>query len=345
MDMRFKDASLRTNAEPAVFRITRFFLAIVLSVSLSLPLVGCGSSGGQDEPQAAESVQELSNDSNEAAATQPEQEQAQEASQNASDGVENLVYEGKPSVSVGDGIPSFTAEELSSKSFEHYSELDSLGRCGQCFALVGTETMPHEKRGSIGMVKPTGWHLSKYDFVEGKYLYNRCHLIGFQLTGENANECNLITGTRYLNTEGMLPYENEVADYVDETGNHVLYRVTPDFRGEELVARGVRIEAQSVEDDGAGVCFDVYCFNVQPKATIDYRTGDNKRSGSAASSSSASSEDKNEHSYVLNTRSKVFHDPSCDSVDKMSQKNRSDVVDSRADLIDQGYKPCGRCNP
>lgn len=195
------------------------------------------------------------------------------------------------------------------------------------------------------MVKPTGWHLSKYDFVEGKYLYNRCHLIGFQLTGENANECNLITGTRYLNTEGMLPYENEVADYVDETGNHVLYRVTPDFRGEELVARGVRIEAQSVEDDGAGVRFDVYCFNVQPKATIDYRTGDNKRSGSAASSSSASSEDKNEHSYVLNTRSKVFHDPSCDSVDKMSQKNRSDVVDSRADLIDQGYKPCGRCNP
>ena len=182
-------------------------------------------------------------------------------------------YSGSPYVTL-DG-PSFTDEEKQdTSSWETYAELDWLGRCGTAYACVGQDLMPTEERGAIGMVKPTGWHTVRYDVVDGKYLYNRCHLIGYQLTGENANERNLITGTRYLNVVGMLPFENEVADYVQETGNHVLYRVTPVFEGTDLVARGVEIEAYSVEDDGEGVCFDVFCYNVQPGVEIDYATGE-----------------------------------------------------------------------
>ena len=172
------------------------------------------------------------------------------------------------------GDPDFSENEITSVSYEYYSELDALGRCGVCIASVGQDIMPTEKRGSIGQVKPTGWHTVKYDFVDGKYLYNRCHLIGFQLTGENANKRNLITGTRYLNVEGMLPFENMVADYVKETGNHVMYRVTPIFVGDELLARGVHIEAESVEDGGDGIMFNVFCYNVQPGVVLDYATGE-----------------------------------------------------------------------
>lgn len=162
--------------------------------------------------------------------------------------------------------------------FETYSSLDALGRCGVAFANVCTDTMPTEPRGEIGSVKPTGWHTVRYDdLIDGMYLYNRCHLIGYQLTGENANERNLITGTRFLNMEGMLPFENMVADYVQETGNHVLYRVTPDFQGNELVARGVQMEGYSIEDNGAGICFNVYAYNIQPGIEIDYLTGDSRR--------------------------------------------------------------------
>lgn len=171
--------------------------------------------------------------------------------------------------------PSFTEEEYTTDSDEYYSELDSLGRCGVAEACVGVDLMPTEERESISKVKPTGWVQHQYDFVDGGNLYNRCHLIGFQLTGENANEKNLITGTRYMNVEGMLPFENQVADYVASTGNHVLYRVTPAFAGTELVARGVEMEAYSVEDQGRGVCFHVYCYNVQPGVEIDYATGEN----------------------------------------------------------------------
>jgi DNA-entry nuclease len=177
---------------------------------------------------------------------------------------------------VNDNVPFFTEGEMTEESFEDYSELDELGRCGTAYANVGQDIMPTEKRGSIGSVKPTGWHTVKYDIVDGKYLYNRCHLIGYQLTGENANERNLITGTRYLNVEGMLPFENLVDDYVDETNNHVLYRVTPVFVDDELVARGVLMEGYSVEDDGEGVCYCVYVFNVQPGVTIDYATGESE---------------------------------------------------------------------
>lgn len=179
-------------------------------------------------------------------------------------------------VEINGNKPEFTKSELKTKSYEEYTELDSLGRCGVAIASVGKDIMPTEDRGSIGQVKPSGWHTVKYDFVDGKYLYNRCHLIGFQLTGENANRRNLITGTRYMNVEGMLPFENMVADYVKETGNHVAYRVTPIYDGDNLVASGVQIEAQSVEDDGEGICFNVYCYNIQPGVEIDYSDGSSK---------------------------------------------------------------------
>ena len=182
---------------------------------------------------------------------------------------------GSPYAEVNGNVPDFTEEELTAEPFEVYSELDSLGRCGVAYANICRELMPTERREDIGHIKPTGWQSVRYDNVEGKSLYNRCHLIGFQLAGENDNEKNLITGTRYMNVEGMLPFENLVADYVKETGNHVLYRVTPVFVGEELVARGVQMDAMSVEDGGAGVFFNVYAYNVQPDIGIDYATGDN----------------------------------------------------------------------
>ena len=184
-------------------------------------------------------------------------------------------YDGTPYVVLNDNQPSFTEEDMTDVSYEFYSDLDELGRCGVTEACIGRDLMPTEKRGDISSVKPTGWVQNQYDFVDGKSLWNRCHLIGFQLAGENANECNLMTGTRYLNVEGMLPFENLVADYVKETDNHVLYRVTPAFQGTELVARGVQMEAYSVEDSGDGVCFNVFCYNVQPGVEIDYATGDN----------------------------------------------------------------------
>lgn len=184
-------------------------------------------------------------------------------------------YSGEPCAVVNGNVPYFSKEELTTQSFESYSGLDGLGRCGAAYACVGLDLMPTEERGSIGNVRPTGWHTVKYnDIVDGNYLYNRCHLIGYLLSGENANERNLITGTRYLNVQGMLPYENRIADYVQESGNHVLYRVTPVFEGENLLASGVLMEALSVEDGGQAVSFCVYAYNVQPGIAIDYATGE-----------------------------------------------------------------------
>ena len=177
-------------------------------------------------------------------------------------------------IAINENIPFFTEEEIVEASYELYGELDGLGRCTEAIACVGVDIMPTEERGSIGSVKPSGWQTVKYDFISGKYLYNRCHLIGYQLTGENANKQNLITGTRFLNIEGMLPFEDMVADYVKETENHVMYRVTPIFEGENLVASGVLIEGWSVEDNGEGICFCVYAYNNQPGVVIDYATGD-----------------------------------------------------------------------
>lgn len=249
-------------------------------------------------------------------------------------------------VKVNGNIPLFSDEEKKNPTpFESYSDLDRLGRCGVAFACVGKETMPTEERGPIGSVKPSGWQSVRYDFVDGKYLYNRCHLIGYQLTAENANEKNLITGTRYLNTKGMLPFENAVADYVNETGNHVLYRVTPVFEGENLVASGVYMEAYSVEDNGDGICFYVYVFNRQPGVTIDYLSGKSASDGTLDSPTSEASSEEEAKTYVLNTSNGKFHLPSCDSVKKMKDKNKQVTECKRSELINAGYTPCGACNP
>lgn len=186
-------------------------------------------------------------------------------------------FSGSAYIIINNNVPAFTDEQLTTISFEEYNGLDSMGRCGVAFANVGQDLMPAEDRGSIGAVKPTGWHTVKYDCIDGKYLYNRCHLIGYQLSGENANEKNLITGTRYLNIDGMLPFENMVTDYVKETGNHVLYRVTPIFEGNNLVASGVQMEGKSVEDNGAGILYNIYAYNSQPQVTIDYATGNSSK--------------------------------------------------------------------
>ena len=184
-------------------------------------------------------------------------------------------FDGKTAyVEINGNVPYFTEDEIVSDSYEEYGKLDGLGRCTYAIACIGKDIMPTEDRGSIGSVKPSGWQTVKYDIVDGKYLYNRCHLIGYQLTGENANKQNLITGTRFLNMKGMLPFENMVADYIEETGNHVMYRATPIFKVDNLVASGVLIEATSVEDNGEGICFNVYVYNCQPGITIDYANGD-----------------------------------------------------------------------
>lgn len=270
-------------------------------------------------------------------------------------------YSGSPYVALNGNVPYFTDGEFTTTSFETYSTLDSLGRCGVAYANVGLETMPTEERGSIGQVKPSGWHTVKYDCVDGKYLYNRCHLIGYQLTAENANTKNLITGTRYLNVQGMLPFENMVADYIRETGNHVLYRVTPVFDGNNLVASGVVMEAESVEDKGEGILFCVFCYNVQPGVSIDYATGDSQLDGTTVEAPTtkpaettpvtqpetqapAETEPQGQ-TYVLNTNTHKFHNPSCSSVKDIKPQNRQDYTGSRSDVIAMGYDPCKRCNP
>lgn len=287
-------------------------------------------------------------------------------------------YSNKAYVSINNNKPFFTSEDVTTTSYEKYSNLDNLKRCGVAIACVGKDLMPTEERGNIGSVKPTGWHTVKYKGIDGNYLYNRCHLIGFQLSGENANDKNLITGTRYMNVDGMLPFENMIADYVKETNNHVLYRVTPIFEGNNLLASGVLLEAKSVEDNGAGVEFCVYCYNVQPGIEINYSNGESKGPEFTGSESAktetnkttTTTETKKETestptpapapskpvqqqpttndvsaSYVLNTNTRKFHYPSCGSAGRISAKNRSEYNGSRADLIAQGYSPCGNCDP
>lgn len=267
-------------------------------------------------------------------------------------------YKGKPTVQVNENKPFFTEKERkNTKAFESYHKLDKLGRCGVAYANICPELMPTEERGSIGAVKPTGWHTVKYNgIVDGNYLYNRCHLIAYCLAAENANKKNLITGTRYMNNEGMLPYEIKVAQYVEETGNHVLYRVTPIFEGKNLLASGVLMEAYSVEDKGKGISFCVYAYNVQPDIVIDYKNGDSKLVDDKKNNSSTGKKnDKNENkdadknsakqNYVLNTNTKKFHRTDCRSVKQMSAKNKKEVKDTRKSIIADGYDPCKICNP
>lgn len=256
-----------------------------------------------------------------------------------------------PYMVLNDNMPAFSEDEVTTESFEYYSELDELGRCGTAFACISIDLMPTEERGAIGQVRPTGWHTTKYDCIEGKYLYNRCHLIGYQLSGENANEKNLITGTRYLNTEGMLPFENIVADYVKNTGNHVMYRVTPEFEDGNLLASGVQIEAWSVEDEGKGVCFNIFAYNIQPGIMIDYMTGESEEitdnvAGQSEDADETSSNGIDEtQEYILNVNTQKFHFPSCSSVQEIKEKNKRTFTGSRQWLLENGYEPCGRCKP
>ena len=260
-------------------------------------------------------------------------------------------FSGEPYVVIDDNQPSFTASELTTSSFESYAPLDSLGRCGVAYACISTDLMPAdgEKRGSISDVKPSGWITAKYDFVDGKYLYNRCHLIGWQLTAENANRSNLITGTRYMNTQGMLPFENWIDNCVD-AGGRVLLRVEPVFADDELVARGVHMEALSLDDGGASVSFNVFCYNVQPGVGIDYATGDSWREQDAEANAepagtAAQSSDEQARSYVLNTNTRKFHLPRCRSVSRMKARNKQEVTMTRSEVMTQGYEPCAQCNP
>lgn len=361
-------------------------IGIALTLLLSIALAtGCSASTAGNEAPPGEPTPELASTGTPDGPQEPQSAPAEDTNQQETEAVgENRpvtddgvlsyrdvpAFEGNPYVYVNDGEPTFTDEQRAAEpGHEHYGELDELGRCTAAFAVVGPETQPTEKRGSIGEIRPSGWQMAKYDFVEGKYLFNRCHLLGYQLTGENANPQNLITGTRYLNIQGMLPFENAVADYVDATGNHVLMAVTPIFEGDELVARGVHMMAESVEDGGEGVAFNVFCYNVQPGVVIDYGTGESmleeeatllpdvsgaekapataSDGGGEASEKGATETDegKGVAVYVLNTNSKKFHRPDCSSVGQMSAKNREDVEDTRENLIANGYDPCKRCNP
>ena len=350
-------------------------LLIAFLLSASLFVTGCGE-------KTTDEVSDTNTESTEEANSVIPEEAEKETQEDIADvgNTEGIAdaedvdsvpeYEGDAYVTLNQNEPEFEQEDMTTEAFEEYSELDDLGRCGEAYANICQEIMPTEERGAIGMVKPSGWHTVKYnDLIDGNYLYNRCHLIGYQLAGENANEENLITGTRYLNVEGMLPFENMVADFVEETGYHVLYRVTPVYEGDDLVAVGVQIEALSVEDEGEGICFNVYCYNVQPGITIDYSDGESSRSEHAEEEVRLAEEKKEERrgdqetqasvqekavsgetvseetTYILNTNTKKFHRPDCGSVDTIKEQNKKEVAQSREELIKEGYDPCGRCNP
>ncbi len=264
-------------------------------------------------------------------------------------------YSGSPYIELYGNVPLFLDKELTTTSYEYYSDLDSLGRCGMACACIGQDLMPTEERGLIGKIKPSGWHTVKYDIVDDNYLYNRCHLIGYQLTAENAEEKNLITGTRYLNIQGMLPFENMVEDYVKGTGNHVMYKVIPLYDGDNLIASGVIMTAKSVEDDGDGISFCVFCYNVQPGINIDYATGESRLEDVSAQeeitteaitdTTEAPTAGAPDPTYVVNTNSKKFHDPDCAGVETLKDANRWDFYGTRDELMNAGYVPCKRCNP
>lgn len=275
---------------------------------------------------------------------------SQSTSTNSFDGSQKELYQ-----IMDNNQPGFSNKEKHSRdAFEKYSKLDSLGRCQVAFANICKELMPTEERESIGMVRPSGWQTVKYNFVDGKYLYNRCHLIAFQLAGENANERNLITGTRNFNVQGMLPFENQVADYVREKGGHVLYRVTPRYQGNNLVADGVEMEAYSVEDQGKGVRFHVFVYNAEPGVEIDYATGKSRRAkatgshgemAQSAGDTSAHNQEGNSVTYIVNVNTKKFHKTSCNGAKRTKPENKRIVKEPRETLISQGYEACKSCNP
>ena len=284
----------------------------------------------------------------------PEQTTTADNTQNVPSQTDSFDYSKIPAyskdiyVAVNNNVPYFTQEEHNTDSFENYSNLDTLGRCGVAYACLGKDLMPTTDRGSISEVKPSGWVQATYDIVSGEYLYNRSHLIGWQLAGENANEKNLITGTHTFNQKGMKPFEDMVADYIKETDNHVLYRVTPVFVGNELVARGVLIEAWSVEDLGDGICFCVFVYNVEPGIEIHYATGKSHLAGQEEETKgeeNTQAPSGEPMDYVANKSSKKFHLPTCSTLSRMNEANRLDVTATREQMIADGYTPCGTCKP
>lgn len=361
-------------------KIITGILALLLAGGILSPFVGDDSAPVEQPSAQTESISAAeegpASAADEQKVAEKEEDPAKETSSAPNVSLDSIpAYSGSPYVAVNGNVPYFTADAYTTTAFENYSPLDSLGRCGVATACLGLETMPTEDRGSIGQVKPSGWHTVRYNgIVDGNYLYNRCHLIGYQLSAENANSQNLITGSRYLNVEGMLPFENMVADYIKETNNNVLYRVTPVFDGNNLVASGVLMEARSMEDNGDGISYCVFCYNVQPGIQIDYATGDSWEDGTvqadtssstsgsspagssgessaaaAAGAAATTTQQQTQQStpvsgnYILNENTKKFHYPSCHSVDQM--KNPVGFNGSRDDLIAQGYEPCKNCNP
>jgi len=341
-------------------------IVLALLLSLSLLLTGCGdladnpsSNLGAETSSSTTSTQsgtEQNSDGSDSQGQEGNDTTSQTDSETTttpdlSGGAISLssipAYSSSAYTIINNNVPYFKSPELTTKSYEYYSNQDNLDRCGVVHACVGRDIMPTEERGSIGMVKPTGWHTVKYDCIDGKYLYNRCHLIGFQLTGENANTKNLITGTRYMNVDGMLPFENMVADYVKETNNHVMYRVTPMYKGNNLLATGVLMEAYSVEDQGDGVCFNVFVYNVQPGITIDYATGESSYTGEEPGTVIVPPDNNEDTSatYILNKNTKKFHYPDCRSVDQMKESNKEYYTGSRDDLISRGFEACKNCDP
>lgn len=318
----------------AVARISWRLFATALAAAVSLSLCACGGYGEDAAQPDAASPSTIEDANRDAAPAEP---------------ADIPEFSGQPSIDLDSGVPSFTDEEVAyargNPGFEEYGQRDALGRCTSAWACLGPETMPAEgaERGGIGMARPAGWQTVRYDFVDGGYLYNRCHLIAWCLSDENANLDNLITGTRYMNVQGMLPYETATARYIEGTGNHVLYRVTPVCDGDELVARWVVMEALSIEDGGAGLSFRVWCSNVQPGVEIDYSDGSSCAAAEMAGQEASGADDS--RAYVVNVSSRKFHDPSCSAVEKISPANRSDVSASRAELLDEGYDPCGLCKP
>lgn len=343
-------------------------LAILLSLSILLSFAGCDTSSFEYDSSIDSSISsETTNDTSDivssqedkATKEQPSQSESSSLTQKPTDNstteqkptkpVEILqvpAYSGSPYIVINNNQPSFSSSELTTKGYEKYSSLDSLGRCGVAIASCGQEIMPgaDEERGSISSVKPTGWIQKSYSGISGGYLWNRCHLIGWQLSAENANRENLITGTRYMNINGMLPFENMVADYIRETGNHVAYRITPIFEGKNLVCSGVQMEAYSIEDDGDAICFNVYCYNVQPGITINYATGDSSGpSSSTTTSSSTPSTEQNNNTagsgdmvWIPSSGSKYHSRSSCSNM-----KNPTQVTKQEAE--NQGYEPCKKC--
>lgn len=343
--MRITAHNEDTRIEPT----TRRFAALLATLALAccLALGGCGTSGDSTQQENSASGTSIATATGDAAITVADIPE----------------YSGTLTLEINNGVPGFTEDELQQSAYLSFSDLDFEGRCGAAMGMLGTETVTDAERGDISKIHPSGWEQARYDFIEGETLWTRSHLIAHQLSGENANERNLITGTRTFNAQGMLYYEDIVGDYIRDTGNHVLYRVTPIFAANDLVARGVQMEAMSVEDNGKSVQFNVFVYNVEPGVGIDYATGESwedssvveatvigantttSASGASALEQYSTGNDDEVQEYVLNTGGLKFHRPDCQAVYTMSERNKKEYTGTRADLIAQGYTPCGSCNP